>query len=147
MEPEELARRQIDKMLEESGWILQDYGELNLGAGLGIAVREFPLGKDAADYALFIDRQPVGVVEAKKVGWTLRGVTEQSEKYLDGLAEKFPNAPRNPQYSYETTGVETLFADRRDPKYRSRHVFASVGSMLLPSTRAIWNPKVMIRVA
>jgi len=123
MEPEELARRQIDKMLEESGWILQDYGELNLGAGLGIAVREFPLGKDAADYTLFIDRQPVGVVEAKKVGWTLTGVTEQSEKYLDGLAEKFPNAPRKPQYSYETTGVETLFADRRDPKYRSRHVF------------------------
>jgi len=123
MDPEEQARLKIDQMLTDSGWIIQDYGELNLGVGLGIAVREFPLGKDAADYALFIDRQPVGVVEAKKVGWTLRGVTEQSEKYLDGLAEKFPNAPRKPQYSYETTGVETLFADRRDPKYRSRHVF------------------------
>ena len=123
MNPEDKARKEIDKMLTDSGWIIQDYGELNLGLGLGIAVREFPLGIDAADYALFIDRQPVGVVEAKKVGWTLRGVTEQSEKYLDGLAEKFPNAPRKPQYSYETTGIETLFADRRDPKYRSRHVF------------------------
>ena len=123
MNPEDKARKEIDKMLTDSGWIIQDYGELNLGVGLGIAVREFPLGKDAADYALFIDRQPVGVVEAKKIGWTLRGVTEQSEKYLDGLAEKFPNAPRKPQYSYETTGIETLFADRRDPKYRSRHVF------------------------
>ena len=123
MDPEEQARLKIDKMLTDSGWTIQDYGELNLGAGLGIAVREFPLGKDAADYALFIDRQPVGVVEAKKVGWTLRGVTEQSEKYLDGLAEKFPNAARKPQYSYETTGIETLFADRHDPKYRSRYVF------------------------
>ena len=123
MDPEEQARLKIDKMLTDSGWTIQDYGELNLGAGLGIAVREFPLGKDSADYVLFIDRQPIGVVEAKKVGWTLRGVTEQSEKYLDGLAEKFPNAARKPQYSYETTGIETLFADRRDPKYRSRYVF------------------------
>ena len=123
MDPEEQARVQIDKMLTDSGWIIQDYAELNLGAGLGVAVREFPLSIDNADYALFLDRQPVGVVEAKKVGWTLSGVTEQSEKYLDGLHEKFPNAIRKPQYSYETTGVETLFADRRDPKYRSRHVF------------------------
>ena len=121
--PEGKARDSIDKMLEDSGWIIQDYSELNLGEGFGIAVREFPLGKDSADYALFIDRFPVGVIEAKKVGWTLRGVTEQSEKYLEGIAEKFPNAPRKPPYSYETTGVETLFADRRDPKYRSRHVF------------------------
>ena len=123
MEPEEQARRQIDKMLEESGWVIQDYGALNLGAGFGIAVREFPLGKDSADYALFIDRNPVGVIEAKKVGWTLSGVTEQSDGYLKGLKEKFPNAPRTPPFSYETTGVETLFADRRDPDYRSRHIF------------------------
>lgn len=123
MNPEDKARLKIDKMLTDSGWIIQDYGELNFGAGLGIAVREFPISKDNPDYALFIDRQPVGVVEAKKVGWTLTGVTTQSEKYIEGLAEKFPNAIRKPPFSYETTGVETLFADRRDPKYRSRQVF------------------------
>lgn len=124
MNPEDKARKEIDKMLENSDWIIQDYADLDLGAGLGVAIREFPLGQDSADYSLFIDKQPVGVVEAKKVGWTLTGVTTQSEKYLDGLAEKFPNAIRKPPFSYETTGVETLFADRRDPKYRSRQVFA-----------------------
>ena len=123
MKPEDKARQQIDKMFEDSGWIIQDYGELNLGAGLGVAVREFPISKDNPDYALFIDRQSVGVVEAKKVGWTLTGVTTQSEKYIDGLAEKFPNAIRKPPLSYETTGVETTFADRRDPNHRSRQVF------------------------
>ena len=123
MEPEEEARKQIDKMLKESGWILQDYKELDLGAGFGIAVQEYPLSKEASDYALFIDRNPVGVLEAKPKGWTLTGVTPQSDGYLEGLNEKFPNAPRKPPYSYESTGVETLFADRRDPKYRSRHVF------------------------
>jgi type I restriction enzyme R subunit len=123
MKPEDQARIDIDKMLKASGWVIQDYGELNLGASMGIAVREYPLGKDNADYALFIDRSPVGVVEAKKVGWTLSGVTEQSEKYLAGLHEKFPNSPCKPPFSYETTGVETLFADRREPNYRSRHIF------------------------
>jgi len=123
MKPEDKAREGIDKMLEDSGWIIQDFKDLNLGASFGIAVREFPIGKDSADYALFIDRHPVGVVEAKKVGWTLSGVTEQSGGYLKGLKEKFPNAPRTPPYSYETTGIETLFADRRDPDFRSRQVF------------------------
>src|SRR2546427_2804078 len=123
VEPEDEARQEIDRMLQASGWILQDYKDLNLSAGLGIAVREFPLSKDASDYALFIDRMPVGVIEAKPKGWTLRGVTNQSEGYLDGLYQKFPNSPRKPPFSYESTGVETLFADRRDPDYRSRNVF------------------------
>ena len=35
MKPEEIARQQIDEMLTEAGWIVQDRQELNLGAGLG----------------------------------------------------------------------------------------------------------------
>ncbi len=110
-------------MLIDSGWVIQDYDDRNLSAGLGVAVREYPLSKDHADYVLFIDSQPVGVVEAKKYGYTLGGVVEQSEKYLDGLHEKFTRAPIKPPFSYETTGIETKFADRRDPYYRSRYVF------------------------
>ncbi|MEK9697689.1 MAG: DEAD/DEAH box helicase family protein, partial [Candidatus Poseidoniales archaeon] len=124
VEPEAEARLDIDKMLEASGWVLQDYKELNLGAGFGVAVREYPLSKDASDYALFIDRVPVGVVEAKPKGWTLSGVTNQSEKYIEGLKTLFPNLPRDPPFSYESTGIETLFTDRRDPEFRSRHVFS-----------------------
>ena len=47
MRPEDQARRDIDGMLEESGWIVQDYGQRDLGASLGVAIREFPLGRDA----------------------------------------------------------------------------------------------------
>lgn len=123
MNKESEARQNIDKMLTESGWLIQDYVSRNLSEGLGVAVREYQLGKNSADYALFIDSQPVGVIEAKKYGHTLSGVTEQSEKYLDGLYEKFTNAPIRPPFSYETTGIETKFADRCDPDYRSRDVF------------------------
>ena len=40
MDPEEQARLGIDKMLEASGWVIQDYNDLELGAGFGVAVRE-----------------------------------------------------------------------------------------------------------
>lgn len=133
VEPEEQARQKIDEMLIETGWIIQDYSQLNLGAAKGIAVREFPIGKDAVDYALFLDRIPIGVVEAKPAGWTLSGVTEQSEGYLKGLHEKY-KSPRLPPFSYETTGIETLFADRRDPDFRSRHVF----TFHTPETLSEW---------
>ena len=99
------------------GWIIQDPDQINLGEGFGVAIREYQTTNGPVDYALFVDRNPVGVVEAKKVGFPLIGVTEQSEKYLLGLEEKFPNAPIIPPISYETTGIETLFADRRDPDY------------------------------
>jgi len=123
LDPEDEARIKIDQMLENSGWTVQHYKDIDLGASRGIAVAYFPLGGDEADYALFIDKNPVGVVEAKKVGHTLSGVTEQSEKYLKGLHEKYPKGLIKPPYSYETTGVETIFADRRDPNFRSREVF------------------------
>jgi len=56
LKPEERARTSIDRKLESSGWVIQDHEELNLGASLGVAIREFPLGKDHADYLLFINR-------------------------------------------------------------------------------------------
>jgi hypothetical protein len=43
MKPEEKARKKIDKLLGAAGWIVQEYRELNLGVGLGVAVGDFPL--------------------------------------------------------------------------------------------------------
>ena len=133
-QPELGARKIIDAMLVDSGWAVQDYASRNLSASLGVAVREYPLGKNSADYALFIGSHPVGVVEAKRWGYTLSGVESQSEKYLDGLHKKFPQAPVRPPFTYETTGNETKFTDKRDPRHRSRHVF----TFHRPSTLQDW---------
>ena len=53
----------------------------------GVAVREFVLekGHGRVDYLLFVDGQPVGVIEAKTEGTTLIEVEHQSGKYVDGL--------------------------------------------------------------
>ncbi|MCK4352155.1 DEAD/DEAH box helicase family protein [candidate division WOR-3 bacterium] len=124
MKPEEKASQKIDQLLEAAGWKIQDLRELNLGASLGIAVREFPLESGRADYLLFVDREAVGVVEAKPKGTTLSGVADQSERYLAGVPESIPHVWEPLPFAYESTGIETFFRDTRDPEPRSRQVFA-----------------------
>jgi type I restriction enzyme R subunit len=124
MDPEERARRNIDRLLEAAGWKVQDYRDLSLGAGLGVVVRSFPLKTGEADYVVFVDRKAVGVIEAKPEGTTLSGVSEQTEKYLWGLPESIPSVGKPLRFAYESTGVETFFRDLRDPDSRSRRIFA-----------------------
>ncbi len=85
MKPEEKARQRIDQLLNEAGWVVQDVQELNLGAALGVAIREFPLESGYADYLLFVEREAVGVAEAKPEGTTLSGVADQSGRYIASL--------------------------------------------------------------
>jgi type I site-specific restriction endonuclease len=126
VKPEARARQKIDQLLAAAGWNVQHFEELNLSAALGVAVREFPLKSGFADYLLFIDRKAVGVIEAKPEGTILRvrGVAEQSEKYLIGLPDTLRCYQKPLPFGYESTGTETFFRDLRDPDYRSRRVFA-----------------------
>lgn len=64
--PEQIARDNIDKQLQECGWIVQDKSRINLNAGLGIAVREYQTNIGPADYVLFVNKNPGGIIEAKK---------------------------------------------------------------------------------
>jgi len=124
--PEDKAREEIDRQLKAIGWVLQDKDELNLGAGVGIAVRNFSLPTGPCDYLLFIDRKVAGVIEAKPEGVTLTGVSEQSERYIiSGLPKHLGRwSTDHLVFGYESTGTETLFRDMRDPNSRSRNVFA-----------------------
>ena len=134
--PEQEARDTIDCMLIGAGWVIQDYKELDLSAGQGIAVREVTLKSGRCDYLLLVDRQPVGVVEAKKAGTTLSTVAEQSGRYGKNLPDFFKIEGPLPFY-YESTGVETFFRDERDPEPRSRQLF----SFHRPETLADWLKK------
>jgi len=124
MNPEDKAREKIDQLLTEAGWIIQDREKLNFGAGLGIAIREYPLTTGATDYLLVIDRKAAGVLEAKPHGTTLSGVAEQTEKYLGGIPPDLPKICDPLPFVYESTGIETFFRDTRDPYPKSRRIFA-----------------------
>jgi type I restriction enzyme, R subunit len=125
MKPEELARQKIDAALVAAGWCVQNVAEANLGAGRGVAIREYPLkrGHGFADYLLHVDRKAVGVVEAKKEGETLTGVEVQAVKYGDGVPDFLPVWVRPLPFLYQSTGVETRFTSRLDLEPRSRRVF------------------------
>jgi len=135
MTPEQQAREQIDAQLTASGWAVQDYKAFNPSAARGIALREVPLKSGRCDYLLLVDRNALGVVEAKKEGMTLSTVAEQSAHYGENLPDFIQAiAPGSLPFLYESTGVETFFRDERDPDPRSRHVF----SFHRPETLAEW---------
>ena len=134
--PEQKARRKIDQMLADAGWLVQDRAEANIAAGRGVAIREFPLkpGNGFADYLLYVDGAAAGVIEAKKEGVALTGVELQSSKYSTGLPDDLP-APRRPlPFCYQSTGAETRFTNLLEPDARSRAAFA----FHRPETLADW---------
>jgi type I restriction enzyme R subunit len=66
----------------------------------------------------------VGVIEAKHVGDTLSGVAEQTAKYVGGIPNNLPHIHEPLPFAYESTGIETIFRDNRDPETCSKPIFA-----------------------
>jgi type I restriction enzyme, R subunit len=121
---EQLARDNIDAMLLQAGWAVQDLNQLNLNEQPGVAVREFPTDSGPADYVLFVDREPLGVIEAKKAeeGHRLTIVEEQSGRYAQSKLKWVVNG-KPLRFIYESTGTLTRFTDANDPVPRSREIF------------------------
>ena len=122
-DPEQIARDNIDRQLIACGWVIQNKKQINLTAGLGVAVTEYQTDIGPADYVLFVAGKPVGVIEAKKEeeGVRLTVHEAQSKDYADSKLKYLNNAPL--PFVYESTGDLTRFTDYRDPKPRSRPVF------------------------
>jgi len=124
MTPESKARQHIDQKLEQAGWIVQDMKQLNLGAAQGIAVREYPTDTGPADYVLFVNRQAVGVIEAKRdeAAENITTVENQTARYAHAkLKWRKDNSPL--PFLFESTGQIIRFTDERDPVPRSRELF------------------------
>ena len=123
--PEQKARDNIDEMLGRAGWLVQDKKKIDFSASFGIAIREYQTDVGSADYVLFINKEPVGVVEAKPEDWgqKITTVEDQSGGYASAKLKWLNNQGTLP-FLYESTGIVTRFTDTRDPKPRSREVFS-----------------------
>lgn len=135
MTPEARAREVIDRKLQDAGWLIQDMKQLNLGAAPGIAVREYPTDSGPADYLLFVDRQPVGVIEAKRdeSGANLTAHEAQTERYAASQLKYRKDSPPL-RFLYEGTGQIIHFTDGGDPRPRARELF----HFFQPRTLAEW---------
>ncbi len=122
--PEQKARDAIDNQLRQAGWVIQDKNKIDFSAGVGVAVREYTTDVGPADYVLFVDRQAVGVIEAKREeeGQNITVVEEQSGDYAKAKLKWVSNAEPLP-YVYESTGIITRFTNGYDPKPRSREIY------------------------
>lgn len=120
--PEQQARDSIDEKLKQAGWLIQDYREINLGVSLGVAVREHPTDTGPADYLLYVNRQPVGVIEAKKDQSILTAHEAQTARYANSKL-KFSKIDNPLVFLFEATGLMIHFTDLRDPAPRARELF------------------------
>jgi type I restriction enzyme R subunit len=132
--PEDKARSLIDRRLVACGWLIQSKAEMNLGAGLGVAVREFQTASGPVDYGLFVGRRLCGVIEAKAEGTTLSGFSEQAARYIADVPKHLVRDDGQVRFEYVASGTETLFRDHADPEPVSRRVFA----FHRPATLELW---------
>ena len=127
--PEEQARELIDTQLTQAGWFVCDRRDIDLVNHYGCAVREFIMKPDhgRADYLLYVDKQIVGVIEAKPVGTPLSGVQWQSAMYATGLPDAYRlqavlKDDRIP-FVFEASGSETHFTNGFVPVPKARKIF------------------------
>lgn len=121
--PEQIARDNIDRQLIACGWLVQSKSKINLNAGIGVAVREYYTDVGPADYVLFVDGKPIGIIEAKREeeGHKITVHEDQAEDYATAKL-KYLNNEKLP-FVYLSTGKITTFTDFRDPKPRGRTIF------------------------
>lgn len=135
--PEQIARDNIDKQLVACGWLIQDKKRLNLAAAIGVAVREYSTEVGPADYVLFVNQKPVGIIEAKREEEGVKFSVHESqvEEYANAKLKLIDNLPL--PFLYLSTGAITKFTDTRDPNPRYREVF----TFHRPETLAKWIRK------
>jgi Type I site-specific restriction-modification system, R (restriction) subunit and related helicases len=124
--PEQIARDAIDEQLRASGWAVQAKNAIDFNERRGQAVREYLTDSGPADYVLFVNGQPVGVIEAKKetLGQKITSVEDQTAQYASAKLRYIQKSGEPLPFLYEATGVIVRFTDQRDPKPRSREIFS-----------------------
>jgi type I restriction enzyme R subunit len=137
----------IDPKLRACGWTVVPFNPgKKLSAYDRHAVTEFPTTNGPADYALVVDGQLLGVVEAKKLSLGPQNVLTQAERYSRGLSGSgFNFSGYGAPFLYSTNGEVFWFQDVRHGLNRSRqlrgfHTPNALTEMLsrLPEDAAGW---------
>jgi Type I site-specific restriction-modification system, R (restriction) subunit and related helicases len=125
MESERQTRKKrIDPLLKGLGWKVVPFDEARpLTALSNCAIEEYPTDNGPADYALCINGEIVGVVEAKKLTLGPQNVLTQAQRYSRGFSVSRLNFGgfRVP-FLYSTNGEVIWFHDVRHTHSRSRKI-------------------------
>src|SRR6266478_6652415 len=117
-------KRLIDSMLKAAGWKVVPFVEgKTLASQQHCAIEEYPSSAGPADYALCMDGQIIGIVEAKKLTLGPQNVLSQAERYSRGL--KHPGShfgEYGVPFLYSTNGEVIWHHDIRYALNRSRQI-------------------------
>ena len=81
-------KRLIDPKLKAAGWEIVPFSpRMSLNSHLNCALSEFETTYGPADYALCVNGQILGIVEAKKLTLGPQSVLTQAERYCKGIAK------------------------------------------------------------
>lgn len=88
--PEQIAFDQIDKLLLQSGWVIQNKNQINFHIGEDQSVQEYQTDSGPADYILFVGDRPGDVIEAKaeQHGRKFISVEEQTAEYAAAILKR-----------------------------------------------------------
>lgn len=117
-------KRLIDPQLKAAGWKVTPYtSNLDLTNSGPLAIEEWPTDNGPADYALCVDGQILGIVEAKKLTLGPQNVLTQAERYSRGATSNSLNfdGHRVP-FLYSTNGEVIWHHDIRRSLNRSRRI-------------------------
>ena len=77
-------KKRIDPKLKALGWkVVPHDDDADLSSYSRHAIEEFPTANGPADYALVVDGQLLGVIEAKRLSLGPQGVLLQAERYAN----------------------------------------------------------------
>lgn len=147
--PEQLAREEINRVLAECGWIVQDYAEMHIGAGPASPSASFLLDTGFVDYLLYASGKVIGVLEAKPAGHTLKGVDHEpgdpraSPRACragrpTGRRCRLPTSPRASSRSSPATSTPSRAAARSLPSPHPRGTRPGLATLDRPAPR--WPP-------
>jgi type I restriction enzyme R subunit len=117
-------KTRIDGALRACGWTIAPYrAERPVPPTGNVAVEEFETRNGPADYALCVDGQLLGIVEAKKLSLGPQNVLIQAERYSKGAADSGLSwGEYHVPFLYATNGEVIWFHDVRQPLERSRPI-------------------------
>src|SRR6266478_829167 len=130
-------KRLIDSMLKASGWKVVPFDQGKpLATQHCCAIEEYPTAAGPADYALCVNGQIIGIVEAKRLTLGPQNVLSQAERYSKGLKQPgLSFGEYGVPFLYSTNGEVIWYHDIRYGLNRSRqiarfHTPEALGEML-----------------
>lgn len=124
-ESEWLTRRnRIDTRLRACRWTIVPYETgLDTSHFSSHAITELPTANGPADYALLVDGEVIGILEAKRFGVDPENVLSQAERYARGIpATGFERDGLHAPFLWSSNGNEIHFRDVRHVLSGARNV-------------------------